>query len=407
MVPLIAFWVAAVVVVYVYGGYPLVLVLLRRLLHGQVVRATAATHPGVAPTVSLIVAAYNESEVIEAKVRNSLALEYPEGRLEIVVASDGSRDDTAEIVRPFTDDPRVRLFELPDNRGKLHVLNDTMPHVHGEIVAFSDASSMLAPDALRRLLANFADPRVGGVCGSYNVTGRNQAPLGALEDLYWRYEAFLKRQEAAIGSILGCHGSLYAIRKDLYPFPDPRTINDDFVIPLRILQQGYRIAYEPAAVATEEAKEMCGFTRRIRVMTGNFRQLRELGPLLRPFRPLEFFFYLSHKAGRLIVPWALIVALIANVRLLDRPFYRCTFGLQLGFYALAAAGSLWPLRPRVLRLPFYFSMMNLAAFLGLYYALSRRNGVAWKSERPPPIPPRATGLRSREPTQAAHDAHVN
>lgn len=394
MVPLIVFWVASVVVVYVYGGYPLVLVLLRRLLHRQVVRETTTTDPSVAPTVSLIVAAYNEGEIIEAKVRNSLALEYPGGRLEIVVASDGSRDDTAEIVRRFTDDPRVRLFELSDNRGKLHVLNDTIPHVQGEIVAFSDASSMLAPDALRRLVANFADPRVGAVCGSYNVTGRNQADLGAQEDLYWRYEAFLKRQEAAIGSILGCHGSLYGIRKDLYPFPDPRTINDDFVIPLRILQQGYRIAYEPAAVANEEAKEMCGFTRRIRVMTGNFRQLRELGALLRPFRPMEFFFYLSHKAGRLIVPWALIVALIANLFLLNRPFYRCTFGLQLGFYALAAAGGLWPLRPRVLRLPFYFAMINLAAFLGLYYALSR-NGVAWKGERPPPIPP--AGARASAP----------
>src|SRR5262249_28935936 len=209
-------------------------------------------------------------------VRNALALDYPADRLEIVVASDGSRDATAEIVQRFGDDPRVRLFAYPENRGKLHVLNETIPHLRGQIVAFSDAASILAPDALCRLVAHFDDPQVGAVSGVYRVTEQDRAVHGMPEALYWRYETFLKLQETALGSILGCHGSLYAIRKDLYPFPDPRTINDDYTIPLRILQRGYRIAYEPAAVATEEAKEMSGFSRRIRIMTGNFDQLREL-----------------------------------------------------------------------------------------------------------------------------------
>jgi cellulose synthase/poly-beta-1,6-N-acetylglucosamine synthase-like glycosyltransferase len=252
MIPLIAFWVAAGIAIYVYAGYPLVLVLLRGLLGRPVPRAACTTsHDGATPTVSLLVAAYDEAAHIEGKVQNSLAVDYPPDRLEIVVASDGSRDATAEIVRRFTDDARVRLFDYPENRGKLYVLNDTIPHLNGEIVAFSDASSKLAPDAMRRLLAHFADPQVGAVSGIYKVTEQDQDPHGMPEDFYWRYETFLKLQETAIGSILGCHGSLYAIRKSLYPFPDPRTINDDYVIPLRILQQGYRIAYEPAAVATE------------------------------------------------------------------------------------------------------------------------------------------------------------
>ena len=209
----IAFWTAAAIAVYVYAGYPLVLLVLGRVLRRPVARGD------VTPDVSLLVAAYNEAGVIEAKVRNALALDYPEDRLEIVVASDGSRDDTAEIVRRLADGRRVRLFDYPSNRGKLHVLNDTVPHLRGEVVAFSDASSMLAPDALRRLVRSFADPKVGAVSGVYRVTKREEAAHGKQEDLYWRYETFLKLKEAAIGSVLGAHGSLYAVRRGSTPSP--------------------------------------------------------------------------------------------------------------------------------------------------------------------------------------------
>jgi cellulose synthase/poly-beta-1,6-N-acetylglucosamine synthase-like glycosyltransferase len=384
MFALIAFWLSAGIVIYVYAGYPLVLLSLRGLMGRPAPRPPSMpAELAAAPSASLVVAAYNEAEFIGAKLQNSLALDYPADRLEIVVASDGSRDATVEIVRQFTDDPRVRLCDYPENRGKLYVINDSIPQLTGEIVAFSDASSMLATDAMRRLLAHFGDPHVGAVSGVYKVTEQDQARHGIEEDFYWRYETFLKLQESAIGSILGCHGSLYAIRKDLYPFPDPRTINDDYVIPMRILQQGYRIAYEPAAVAAEEAKQMGGFSRRVRIMAGNFRQLRELTALLRPFRPLELFFFFSHKAGRLIVPWALIVMLWANLRLLDRPFFQWTLAAQLGFYAVAVAGAIWPLWPEVLRLPYFFCMINVASFLGLFSAISGRNEVPWRRESPP------------------------
>jgi cellulose synthase/poly-beta-1,6-N-acetylglucosamine synthase-like glycosyltransferase len=281
-------------------------------------------------------------------------------------------------VQRLADGRRVRLFDYPVNRGKLHVLNDAVPHLRGEIVAFSDAASMLEPGALRRLVASFADPAVGAVSGVYRVTRREEAAHGKQEDLYWRYETFLKRQEAAIGAVLGAHGSLYAVRRALYPFPDPRTINDDYVIPLRILQRGYRVAYEPGAVAFEEAREMGGFGRRIRIMTGNFEQLRELGALLRPVRPLPLLVFLSHKAGRLVVPPALLASFAANAALLDRPLYRGAFALQLLFYALGLAGGIWRLRPRILRLPYYFCMINAAAFVGLYHALRGGRRVAWK-----------------------------
>ena len=370
------FWLMAGVVLYVYAGYPLLLAAL-----GALVRRRAQT-AAAEPSVSLLIAAYNESRVISDKLQNSLALEYPADRLEIVVASDGSTDGTAEIASRFADGKRVRLLAFPENRGKLYVLNDSIPKLHGEIVAFSDAASMLAPDALRRLVDSFADPAVGGVSGLYRVRNTEHTQLGVQEDLYWKYETFLKRQESRVGSILGCHGALYAIRRSLYPFPAPSTINDDYVIPIRVLQQGYRVVYEPRAVATEEAHEMKGFSRRVRIMTGNFEQLRELGALLHPLQPLNLFFFLSHKVGRLVVPFCLIGLIVTNLLLLDRPLYRVLALLQAAFYLLTLLGAFGRLRPRLLRLPYYFSMINAAAFLGVYYVTLGRNRMTWKRREP-------------------------
>ena len=172
-------------------------------------------------------AAYNEGAVIEAKVRNALALDYPAERLEIVIASDGSSDGTAEIVHRSAQNEgrgRVRLIAYPTNRGKIATLNDTVRQVTGEIIVFSDASSMLARDSIRQLIANFADPRVGAASGIYRVLNRDQSQLGYQEDFYWKYETFLKLQEAKLGCVLGAHGSMFAIRKDLYPFPSAQVI---------------------------------------------------------------------------------------------------------------------------------------------------------------------------------------
>jgi len=260
------------------------------------------------------------------------------------------------------------------------VLNDTMRDVTGEIVVFTDAATMLAPDAVRRLVENFADPKVGAVSGVYRIIRGDDSALGNQEDLYWKYETFLKEAEGDVSSILGCHGALYAIRRELYPYPAPTTINDDYVIPMRILQRGYRVVYDSTAVASEEAHESAGFSRRVRIMTGNFQQLSELRALLKPLRPGPAFFFLSHKAGRLIVPLAMIAMLVANLFLLDEPFYRKVFLAQLTFYALVVLGALVRLKPKILRLPYYFCMINAAAFLGMYYALRGGRALAWKRE---------------------------
>jgi cellulose synthase/poly-beta-1,6-N-acetylglucosamine synthase-like glycosyltransferase len=374
----IVFWAAAAFVAYTYAGYPLLLWLLTRVWRRPVRRGRYE------PSVSLLVAAYNEADVIAEKLQNSLALDYPADRLEIVVASDGSTDGTVDIVRSVMDgsDGRIRLLPFERNRGKVQALNDAVPLLRGEIVAFSDASSLLAPEALRELVANFADRSVGAASGVYEVAADARASLARQEDLYWKYETFLKTQEARLGTLTGAHGSLYAIRRDLYPFPPAGTINDDFVIPTSVIARGYRIAYETQAVAREPAAEMEGFGRRVRIAAGNVAQLREVGSWLSPLRPLVLACFLSHKAARLAVPIALAAMVISNLFLLDDPFYAVLFAGQVLFYGLAILGALGLRRPKLLRLPYYFCMINSALFVWLYYRLTRpAQATAWGAAR--------------------------
>ena len=370
--PQFIFWISIAVPLYAYLGYPLVLLVLGLLFRRPVKKAP------IEPSISLLIPAYNEGDVIDRKIQNSLALNYPPERLEIVVASDGSKDDTARIAQRLADGKRVRVLAFPQNRGKIPTLNASVPELQGEIIVFSDAAAMLYPDSVRILIANFADPKVGAVSGLYKVIKADEVDIGKSEDFYWRYETFLKVQESQLASTLGGHGHLHAIRKELYPFPPPGTINDDYVIPVSVLAKGYRAVYEPEAVVYEEAHEMTGFGRRIRIMAGNIQQLREIRGLLWPPRPMPLFFFLSHKVSRLLVPFAMVAALVANVFLLNSPLYLAIFCLQVMFYLLALIGTVWQLKPRTLLLPFYFCMINAATFFGFYHALTSRRRMAWK-----------------------------
>ncbi len=370
----ILFWASASLAFYVYAGYPLVLCLFRLLVPRPVSRRP------IEPEVSILVAAYNEEAVIEAKIRNCLDLDYPPGKLEVVVVSDGSTDQTAAHAARLSGQGRVRVISHAENSGKLAVLNETIPQLRGEIVVLSDASSLLAPDSVRRLMAPFADPQVGAASGLYRVSKGDQpaGDLGKQENAYWKYETFLKRQESAVGSILGAHGALYALRKSLYPFPPPGLINDDYIIPVRILQQGYRVTYEPEAVAWESVQDLGGFRRRVRVMRGNLQQLREIRGFLWPPRLWPLFCIVSHKAGRLGVPLAMLVMAASNVFLLPQPGYLAIAALQAAFYVLVALGAGWRLQPRFLGLPYYFCMIHAAALLALCQTLAGRRQVAWK-----------------------------
>jgi cellulose synthase/poly-beta-1,6-N-acetylglucosamine synthase-like glycosyltransferase len=372
---LIVFWLSLAIPVYAYLGYPLTLILLRRILHNGVAKRE------ITPFLSLIVPAYNESSTIVSKIHNSLALDYPPDRLEIVIACDGCKDGTprlAEEAAIASGADRIQVLDFPVNRGKILTLNAAVAECHGEIIVFSDASAILNPDALRLLIRNFADPRVGSVSGKYTVIKPNEVKIGGSEDIYWKYETFLKTQESELSSTVGGHGHLHAIRAELYPYPPAGTINDDYIIHASVIAQGWRAVYEPEAVIREEAREMTGFGRRVRIMAGNFQQLREIRPLLRPLRPLPLFFFIARKVLRLAVPFAMIAAFIANLFLLRSQLYQLLLAAQICFYILAILGSLTRLQPKVLMLPYYFSMINAAVFLGSYHAFTGLRTMRWK-----------------------------
>jgi Glycosyl transferase family group 2 len=219
---------------------------------------------------------------------------------------------------------------------------------------------MLQPDALRYLVSNFADPKVGAVAGLYRVVRPSEANLGAQEDFYWKYETSLKSLESGISSTIGAHGQILALRKSLYPFPDAQIINDDHVIPMRVLASGSRVIYDTRAIAFEKASEMTGFQRRVRVMAGNLQQLREMRGLFWPIQILPLIFVISRKTLRSLVPLFLILMALSNLFLLHIELYRITGLCQLAFYVLAGVGAAWNLRPGMLRLPYYFCSINAA-----------------------------------------------
>jgi cellulose synthase/poly-beta-1,6-N-acetylglucosamine synthase-like glycosyltransferase len=372
-------WVCFALVAYVYIGYPLVIYCLARLLGRR--RQVARLDDMDLPTVSLLVAAYNEESVIEQRLQNALSLDYPREKLDIVVATDGCSDRTTEIVRRYAG-RGVRLLEFPQRRGKATALNSAIPQLQGEVVILSDANTFTESRAARNLARWFRDSRITAVCGKLVLTdpenGRN------VDGLYWKYETLLKVCEGELGALLGANGGIYAIRKDRYvPIPQD-TILDDLVIPLLSkLGHGGDIIYDSQAVAHEETAPNVGaeFHRRSRIGAGGFGSLRLLSGLLNPLRGWVFFTFLSHKLLRWCCPFFLLGLLLANALLWELPFYRGLLTAQLAFYATAVAAAYVPGRSkplRLLRLTTMFASMNGALLLGFTRWLLGTQRVTWK-----------------------------
>jgi cellulose synthase/poly-beta-1,6-N-acetylglucosamine synthase-like glycosyltransferase len=371
------FWLCTALVVYVYAAYPALLWVLARLF------GVTATRPKRLPLpfVSVVIAAHNEERVIQQRLDNLLALDYPADRLEILIASDGSTDHTCEIVRQCPS-PRVRLLDFTVNRGKTAVLNDAVQQAKGEIILLSDANTMLDRRAARRMAYWFGDPRVGVVCGRLvlvdSSTGENA------DGVYWKYETFLKIREARLGALLGANGALYAIRRSLFPNPPDRIAVDDFVIPLLAqMRSGCRIVYEADAVAYEEtpAEIRSEFARRSRIGAGGFQSLSLLWPLLNPLRGWIALAFASHKVLRWVCPFFLLGAAIASTALIVRPLYLMAVVGQLALYGVALAVYLWPglgSTSRIARLPTLFTAMNLALLAGFVRWISGRQAGVWE-----------------------------
>lgn len=348
--------------------YPVLIFILARLFPNPVTKSL----PDPLPFVTVIIPAHNEEKVVAEKIKNTLALDYPMDRLEILLASDGSTDNTAEIARK-TVHPSFHFLDFTIRRGKLPVLIDALSRSRGELVVLTDTSAILAPDALRRAVENFADPTVGCVAGRYRIEKKMTPELdarGESERGYFEFEIFQRICESLFHSTLGAHGAFYVLRKNLFPAVPPGTINDDFVIPMLILASGYRTVYEERAVAFEVhlATVKSEFKRRIRISQGNFQQIALLLPALglRDLRAL--FVFVSHKVIRAFQPLALL-GVFLGAAFLHGFFYRGIFLLQVFFYAAGLLGVLLPKPGRLLALPLYFVAGNAAIVMGFFRQL--------------------------------------
>ncbi|HTJ16906.1 MAG TPA: glycosyltransferase family 2 protein [Steroidobacteraceae bacterium] len=376
----IVFWSAATLIVYVYAGYPLLLGLVRAL--GGARRVAVGEHR---PPLTLIVSAYNEAEIIGEKIANSLSLDYPADRLEVLVVSDCSSDATDAIVAGVSD-PRVRLIRMAERGGKTLGLNAAAREARGEILVFSDANAIYLRDALVNLTRNFADAQVGAVIGESTYSAA-EGGADEEESLYWKYEIAIKRLESAIGSVVGGDGAIYAIRKALYR-PMRADALSDFVNPLQIVRGGHRCVYEPAARSVEKAAGDFDreFRRKVRIVNRAWRAMMSMKDLLNPLRHGLFAFeIISHKLLRWLVPLFMALALGANFALAGSGwFYAATLTVQLAVYLLVAVA--YPLRqkvqlPRLLAVPFYFVMVNIASARGIVEAYLGKTYTTWTTAR--------------------------
>ncbi len=355
----IAFWASVGLIVYAHAGYPLALALLARLFGEDEAPGGAELGPQP-PRVSLIVAAYDEEAVIERKVANALELDYPRERLEIVVASDGSGDRTAELARAAGAD---LVLELPRG-GKVAALNEAVRRTEGDVVAFSDANSFWRPDALRRLVARFADDRVGYVCGQVRFHGGEG---GNQEGAYWRYEMAIRRLESSLAGITAGNGAIYALRREAYIDLDPSR-GQDIGFPFELTKRGWRAVYEPVALADERmAPTVEGeFKRKRRMMWGLWDVMLRWGMLdPRGYGPGYAFEIYSHRLLRYLTPWLHLIALGTNLALLGSGgAYVATMALQVALIAAAILGRFVSLLP--LRVAYYYVTVTASIAVGLF-----------------------------------------
>lgn len=376
----VLFWSLLAVGIYPYALYPLCVALLGRLRSRALRRDDAFV-----PTVTVITAAYNEARHIGATVRNKLAQDYPRELLDVIVVSDCSEDRTDDIVRDITaEDGRVRLLRNESRQGKTAGLNYAVPHARGEIIVFADANSIYRADAIRKLVRNFADPDVGYVSGCMLYVNADGSLVGDGCDGYMRYENKLRAMETRVGSIVGVDGGVDAVRRSLYK----TMLKDqlpDFVLPLSVVERGYRVVFEPDAVLTEDSLtvQAAEFRMRVRVALRSFWTLLQMRALLNPFRFGVFAWQLaSHKLLRYMTFLPLGAAAVLNWFLLERGWaYQLTAAGQVAFFLLTGIALLVP---RVAaRIPLatycnYFTLINVASAMAFFQFLAGKKKTVWQ-----------------------------
>lgn len=385
MIPVILFGLCLFTMVYTYAGYTVVLLImagLRRLFCRKAISAEVCE-----PPVTLFIPAFNEADFIGKKIENTRALIYPREKLRIIWITDGSDDGSEQLLRAY---PEVAVLHRKERKGKVHAMNRGMEMAETPVVMFTDANTMLNPDALYRMTQYFSDPRVGCVSGEKKIVG---APIdkavGAGEGLYWKYESLIKRLESKTGSTMGAVGELFAIRRELFEPVHEDTLLDDFTISLSIAQKGYTIKYAPDAQGTETASVSVSeeMKRKVRIAAGGMQTLFRMPSLLNPFRHARLTFrYVSHKVLRwTFVPFCFPLLFLLNAIILCYPappfFFSVMFLLQVAFYLVVLTGALLHnvrLRFKPFFAPYYLMVMNYAIVIGMFRYLRGKYAVNWE-----------------------------
>jgi cellulose synthase/poly-beta-1,6-N-acetylglucosamine synthase-like glycosyltransferase len=376
----ITFWLAALAVLYVYAIYPVLLCFI-----ASIRRRRQESNSGYTPSISMLIAACNEEATIGEKLKQTMQLDYPADKLEVLVLSDGSEDQTDEIVRRFPD-PRVRLVRVAERRGKTNAQNAGVKQAGGEVLVFSDATTVYHPQALKNLVVNYQDPGVGAVSGRYQYFDSSQnSPTGSGTIAFWNYENMIKVWQSRIRTLTGCCGCIYSVRRSAYTELSPDIISD-LVQPLWVIQKGYRVAFAEQALAYEETTESTReeFAMRVRVVTRALRGLLSVPKLLKPWKyPWIAFQLFSHKVLRWMVPLLLLALLASSAVLVRHPYFRILLILQLCFYGVALLQLMVPMHRwwRPLGIPLYFCTLNAAAALGMIELLRGRKYVVWQPVR--------------------------
>ncbi len=383
------FWLFVAIVIYTYVGYGILLYAIIKVKRFFQRNKKPFSNTGYAPDVTLFISAFNEKDFVAAKMKNSLALDYPKDKLHIVWVTDGSDDGTPDLLRKYSD---VIVHHLPERKGKISAMNRGMRFVDTPIVIFSDANTMLGRESIQRIVNLFGNPKVGCVSGEKRIMDKgSDAAAGAGEGLYWKYESALKKWDAELYSVVGAAGELFAIRTELYRDVEGDTLLDDFIISLRVAQDGYTIQYDPEAYAVETASANVKeeLKRKIRISAGGIQAVVRLSSLLNIFKYGTLSFqYISHRVLRwtvtplcllLLIPVSYLLAF--HEGLFATGMYAVLFWLQLLFYVAALTG--WFLENRstsikLLFVPYYFFIMNLSVILGFFRYIKGSQSVNWE-----------------------------
>ena len=391
----LAFWVGIFILFYTFIGYGILLYLLVKIRRAIKGRRLPERDTSNLPSLTLIVAAYNEEKVIGDKILNTFSLDYPPDKCSYIFITDGSSDDTPEIIARHGE---IKLMHREERKGKVSAIHRAMQEVTSNIVVFTDANTMLNKDALLNIAKHYSDQTVGAVAGEKRVSVSENSDATAGEGVYWKYESFLKKLDSELYSVVGAAGELFSIRTKLYQPVKADTILDDFMISLLIASEKYRVTYEPDAYAVENgsANTKEELKRKVRIAAGGIQSIIRLKKLLNPFLyPVLSFQYISHRVLRwTIAPYCLLAIFVLNIIIVlqdNMAIYTFLLLGQVLFYLGAITGWLFGSRQIKLKLffvPYYFCFMNYAVLKGIARYFSKKQSAAWeKAERKQHAPP--------------------